>query len=201
MTIIEIGGAETTLTRTQRWGHFFTLGLAVSLFLLGLNARNNALNAVTPYTNIQAGIQVAYPQNWLIDENGADYIFRVRDMARVGFKTTIQIDVESVGTETQEWNVLTRRAVSRSVNLATFQPFGIEDFELPDETIGARMDYTFTATDPNPALESVPIVVIGTDILTIRRGQAITITFLADADTYDDDFAVFERFLESLGFQ
>lgn len=200
MTIIEVNAVQE-LTRIQRWSHYITLGIAVILLLAGFNARNNAFSSNVTYTNVQAGILIRYPENWLIDEASNEYLVRVRDMSRVGFKTTIQISVDPISADTDAWNVLFARSLRRA-NLATYREFAIEpDVPLPNDLLGTRMIYTFTDTDPNPSLESLPIVVIGVDVVTIRRGQAITITFLTDARTYQDDLAIFDRFLETLEFQ
>ena len=43
-----------------------------------------------PYVNSEVGIRALYPQHWLIDTSG-DYVFRVRDLSQLGFKTTIQV--------------------------------------------------------------------------------------------------------------
>jgi len=40
--------------------------------------------------------------------------------------------------------------------------------------------------------------VVGRDVLIIRRNQAILVTFQADARTYENDLAVFDRFLDAL---
>ncbi len=200
MSIIEIGGTSE-LTRTQRWSHYVTIAMIIILFTYGFNIRNNSLQATTLFSNIEVGIDVRYPANWLLDENASDYEFRFRDMSRIGFKTAIQVDVEPVAETTNEWNVLTTRSLRRA-NLATYRIFEIdESFVFPDGTNATRMIYTFTDTDPNPSLESLPTVVVGVDIVVIRRGQAILLTFLADALTFDDDLPIFERFLNTLEFQ
>jgi hypothetical protein len=73
-------------------------------------------------------------------------------------------------------------------------------FILPDETEARAMEYTFVDSGNNPFLESVPIVIRGLDVLTIRRGQAIIITFLSESNKYNQNYAVFDRFIGSLEF-
>ena len=62
------------------------------------------------------------------------------------------------------------------------------------------MSYVYVAADDNPFLQTHPNRRRGLDILTIRRGQAIIITFLSDAHTFDDNLPIFERFLDDLEF-
>jgi hypothetical protein len=99
---------------------------------------------------------------------------------------------------TQERNVLDALSLTREQTLSTYNVWSTEPFAMPDGTVATSMTYTYVATQPDPFLETIPVVVQGRDILLIRRGQAIVITFVAELKTYDEDFAIFERFLSSL---
>ena len=90
--------------------------------------------------------------------------------------------------------------MNRAPTLDGYRILSREPFILPDESDATAMSYTFVATESNPFLESIPVVVEGLDILTIRRGQAIVITFLSDAESYDQNYAIFEQFLRNLRF-
>ena len=199
MAIVEVYTESMPSNRQQRWGHYLTLLVGLLALLYGLNMRSGALNATAVYTNAQAGIRAAYPLNWLLDEDG-DYVFQVRDMSRVGYKTTIRVATRPVSTSMSERNVLDSLNITRPLNLSTYTPLSFEAYTLPDESPGTAMTYSFVETETNPFLASVPVVVSGLDILTIRGGQALIITFRADAATFDEDIAVFNRFLRSLEF-
>lgn len=201
MAIIEYHGSNAELTRTQRWGHYLTVIMAIVCVIYGLNQRNNTLNATEFFDNPEAGFSVRYPSNWLIDENGDGYIFRVRDMSNRGFKTTLQIDVETISDQTSPWNILIARMISRAVTLAVYETYSIEEIILDDNVSATQMDYTFTFTEINPILESIPTVAIGRDILIIRDNQAIIISYHADIDIFQDNLDLFDRFLESIEFQ
>ena len=200
MTLVEITGQDEGFSRQQRWSHALTLLVGVLVFLYGLNMRDAALNATEIYTNVQAGIRVDFPKTWLLDEGG-DYVFRVRDMSRIGFKTTISITVRPVGAGMTGSNVLDGLNITRPQTLATYGILSTEDYTLPDDSPATAMNYTYVEVENNPFLDSVPVVVLGQDILTIKGGQAIIITFRADSQTFDQDIAIFNRFLESLKFE
>lgn len=199
MTLVEITGRDEIFTRQQRWAHLLTIIVAGILFLVGLNLRANILNATTPYSNVQAGIRARYPANWLLDESG-DYVFRVRDMTRVGFKTTIRVEARPIGPGTTARSIFDALNTDRPQTLPAYRAFPWEEYILPDETAAVAMSYTFVAVETNPFLESLPIVALGLDILAIKGGQAIIITFRSDAGTFEKDIAIFNRFLESLEF-
>lgn len=201
MTVVEYHGESDELTRIQRWGHYLTVIVAVVLVLYGINQRNGRLNATEFFDNPEAGFSLQYPVDWLIDENGEDYIFRVRDMSNDGFKTVLQIDFEIVSDQTSPWNILTARSVSRSLSLALYDTLNIEEITLADDISATQMDYVFAFTEVNPVLESIPTIAIGRDILIIRDNQAIIITYRAEESVFHDNLALFDRFLDSIEFQ
>ena len=200
MGFVEIVGEARGLTRRQRWSHYLTLILALLGLGFGLNLRNQTLTATTVYVDTQVGIEVDYPKDWLLDTAG-NYEFRVRDLSRLGFKTSMQVTVQPVNVEEPNGrNILDALSLARLQTLPAYNVGSIEPYTLPDETEGIAMNYTYVFTEPNPLLESVPIVVVGRDILAIKRGQAIIVTFRSDARTFEDDLPIFNRFLESLEF-
>jgi hypothetical protein len=197
---IELSSVSPELTFRQRWNHYLVLLFSVIALLIGLNLRDSTLNATTLYTNAQAGVRASYPQNWLIDESG-DYVFRVRDTTQIGFKTTIQVSVRPVGGATSARSLLDALTLNRSQILAAYKVLTVIDpFVLSSEQQGMGMSYTYADFESDPFLQSVPIVVRGLDVLTIKRGQAIIITFLSDAGRYDKNYPIFEQFLASLEF-
>lgn len=199
MGFVEITGREQVLIRQQRLGHFLTLLLIVLGLLYSLNLRTGVVSSTVPYTDLKAGISVNYPANWLLDTSG-DYVFRVRDMSRIGFKTTLQVTLRPVGPDMTERNVLDSLNITRPISLSTYDIQSVEQIMLTSETPATLMRYTYVDTETNPFLESFPIVVAGEDILTLSGGQAIIITFRADSRTFDQDRAIFLQFLRTLEF-
>lgn len=194
-----ISDVSDRLTKRQRWSFYLTYIFAGVAFFIGVNLRDSILYATTLYVNSQAGIEAEYPQNWLLDTAG-DYVFRVRDSAKQGFKTTIQVTLRPVNVQTTaERNILDALTLSRSQTLADYTVQSIEEYVLPNESVVTRMNYTYVATETNPFLENVPVVVQGVDLLTSRRGQVIVITFQTALPIFEEEFPVFERFLR--GFQ
>lgn len=201
MAVIEVVEQSTELTQRQRWSHYFVLIYAAVAVFIGLQLRDAALYSSVPYINTQVGIRAYYPQNWLIDTAG-DYVFRVRDMSRTGFKTTIQVDVLPITPSTTARNLFDSLILNRSQVLSMFRTISRgEPYMLPDEREGVAMTYVFVEDVGSGAfLESVPVVVEGLDILSFEGDQAIVITFLSDASTYEENLPVFERFLDDFEF-
>ena len=199
MQVIEIISESEGLTLRQRWANVFTILVCILLMLLGLRLRNQAVNATTLYESPQAGITAQYPQNWLIDTS-SNYVFRVRDMSRSGFKTTFQVSVQPVGSDAEERNLADRLSLDRIVTFTDYRVQPLEMYTLPGGREAQALNYTYVAVNASPFLQSVPTVVRGMDILTISGGQAIVITFRVDADNFDQEISRFEQFLRQLEF-
>lgn len=191
------GGQEET--RSQRFGQYFTIFLLALMLAVGYNQRGSALSAVTPYANNEAGIRAQYPLGWLLDTRG-DYVFRVRDMARTGFKTTMQVSVYPFSRDMTARNVFDDLALRRARALPLYKSFSTQEVNLRGDEQAVQYEYSFVYVDPNPFVQAVPVAVIGRDILFIRSGQAIVVTLLADSSTYESDLAIFENFLVALDF-
>lgn len=199
MGLVEITGREQILIRQQRLGHFLTLLVIVLGLLYSLNLRSGVVNATVVYNDLRAGITVRYPANWLLDTSG-DYVFRVRDMSRIGFKTTLQITLRPISPDMSERNVLDSLNITRPITLSTYDIQSIQQILLISETTATQMRYTYVDTETNPFLESFPIVVAGEDIITLSNNQAVIITFRTDARTFNQDYPIFLQFLRTLEF-
>lgn len=186
-----------TLSFRQRWSHYTLLIFFAIMMILGFILRDRTLNRTVLYQDIETGIRVAYPANWLLDRTGADYVFRVRNMREFGFKTTIQVSVIPIGPDTSERNIADQLAVQRARQLIDYRLLSV----TPTTFKGVSADvvtYTFVSRDPSPFLESIPAVVFGEDIIVFSRGQAIVLTFRADVNAYQREYVRFQRFLNSL---
>ena len=162
MAFIEVGGPTDRISQRQRWSHYFVLVFGLLSFIIGLNLRESVLGATSLYSNSQVGISARYPQNWLIDESPGSYIFRVRDPAQTVFKTTFQVDVRPVSASSTPRNILDALSLNRASVLAAYRVLSTDEtFALPNETTATAMSYTFVATQNNPFLESIPVVVEG----------------------------------------
>ena len=200
MTVIEISAGSVELTFRQRWSHYFVMIFGAVGLLIGLNLRDSVLYATTQYTNPQAGITAEYPQNWLLDEGDEDYVFRAREVASTGYNTTLQVAVRPVSAQTTARNIFDSLSFPRAQTLAAYQVIAEQPYTLPDGTARQSMTYTYVATQTNPFLQSLPLVVEGIDILIIDRGQAIIVSYLSGGETFDTNLPILERFLSTLEF-
>ena len=187
------------ITQRQRWSIALSYLLIAIGLALGLNQRDAALNLSSVYRNVEAGITASYPARWLLDESG-DYVFRARDMSHRGYQTLIELRTLPVGPDSAERNILDHLSLQRAQVLVDYAVLGYDTYRLPDETWAISMSYSFVARDSSPFLEGVSSIVNGLDILTLRRGQALIITFRADSSIYRRELETLRWFIQNLEF-
>ncbi len=186
-----------TVTPRQRWSMIFSFMLLAFGLVLGVNLRDNSISQSRIYDNVEAGITARYPIRWLLDESGPQ-VFRVRDMSQRGFKTVIELSTLPVGPDTAERNLLDSLTLKRSQTLIDYNVLGYDIYILPDETAAVTMSYSFVARDASPFLEGVSSIVAGLDILTLSRGQAVIISFRADARIFEQELQTLQWFIRNL---
>jgi hypothetical protein len=135
-----------------------------------------------------------------LEEGGSDFIFRVSDTSTLGHNTSIQVAVRPISSETSARNIFDSLTLARAQTLAKYEVISEDPFVLPDETVTSAMTYVFVASPTNPFLQNIPVVVEGIDILIIERGQAIIVSFLSSADTFNENLPLLQQFLRSLEF-
>ena len=190
---------DSPITRTQRWAQALVLLTTVGLLILGFFLKDQILTSTEPFRDLAAGILARYPSGWLLDHEGA-YVFRVRDPKAPAFRTTFQVAVEPIGQDAAARNILDNLTLRRAQTLAAYHVLSTVDYALPEGDPATRMEYVFVQTEANPFLQSVPVVVRGVDIVTVKRGQAIVVTFRVEADRFDDEIWRLDQFLATLEF-
>lgn len=187
------------ITPRQRWSIALSYVLIAVGLALGINQRDSSLNQSSSYSNIEAGISASYPARWLLDEADSN-IFRVRDMSHRGFNTVIEVSTLPAGAHSSERNLLDRLSLQRAQVLIDYTVLGYDSYSLPDDTGAVTMSYAYVARDTSPFLEGASAIVNGLDILTVRRGQALVISFRADARIFQRELETLNTFVDNLQF-
>ncbi|MCY3781768.1 MAG: hypothetical protein OXG78_15750 [Chloroflexi bacterium] len=187
------------ITPRQRWSIAFSYVLIAIGILLGINQRETLLHQISTYSNVETGITASYPARWLLEESESN-IFRVRDMSHRGFNTEIEVRSLPVGSDNAERNLLDRLSMQRARVLIDYTVLGYDTYSLPDETQAVTMAYAYVSRDASPFLEGESFIVRGLDILTLRRGQALVITFRADSSIFQRELQTLTQFINNLQF-
>ncbi|MCU0476425.1 MAG: hypothetical protein MUC99_10000 [Anaerolineae bacterium] len=189
--------SQSETTRTQRFSHYFAIAYCVIAFFIGANLRDSTLFAATVYQDTEVGITAYYPTNWLFSTRDGS-VLTVEDTRRLAFKTTIQIRIVPFSPGMSVRNIIDTLSIERQISRPFYKVLSIGQRPIRATETATTLDYTYVATVDDPFLQIVPSVVQGEDVIIIRRNQAILISFMTDADTYTQDYPVFERFISSL---
>jgi hypothetical protein len=185
-----------SLTKNDRFAAVLVIALAIGGVLLGLLIRQRDQGRTWLYVNQQAGIQASYPAGWLVDESGS-YLVRIRDPRARPFKTQYQITIIPVGSQSTIRNILDSLTLQRSIDLSAYRVLSVDEVSRGGTNL-TRMSFAFVDADPNPFIQRLPVVVLGTDTVILDGNRAIVVTYMAEQSSFQTNQPAFDRFLASL---
>lgn len=184
----------------QRWANLLVVLLGLVGIIFSLFLRDQVLGATIRYSNLRAGINADFPPDWLLEEDGSDFVFRIRDTAAPDFPTTLQVSLFPVGSDSAPRNIFDALTLQRSQTLAAYSVGSAQSFLLPDGIETSALSYTYVTTAENPFLGSRPVIVEGLDVLVFERDQALVITYRASAENFGRELQHLNRFMQGLDF-
>ncbi len=187
----------TGLNFNQRWNTYLALVLAAGVLFLGITLRNGALSATQPFENLEAGVRAQLPAGWLLDTQSGDVVFRAEDPDALPFKTTLEVSVIAVGPDAMPNTVLDILKLTRAPRLSNYRELSRTPTTLRDDP-AMRMTYAYTQDERDPFQASVPLVVQGVDLVVLRRGQAVIITYREERTAFDSNLYRFEDLLQTV---
>jgi hypothetical protein len=194
--MIEVSGG-TALNFNQRWNSYLALAMVFGVLFVGLSLRAGNLNATQEFEDLEAGVRVQIPVGWLLDNDSPDYVFRAQDPAALPFKTTLQISVMTVGPDATPNTILDILYLQRAPRLSNYQELSRTDTTLRDDA-AKRMTYAYTEFERNPFQSSVPLVIQGVDVVVLRPGEAVIITYREERTVFDTNLYRFENLLATV---
>ena len=182
----------------QRWNTYLSLALAAVVLFLGLAMRDSALNATVTLEDLEAGVRAQVPAGWLIDRRSGDYVFRVVDPNALPFKTLLQVAILPVGPDATPANVLHQIEINRPLSLPGYQVIARQNVTLSGGEPAIRLTYAYFESERNPALESLPLVIEGVDLVVLRGAQAVVVSYREDRTRFNENLYRFENMLNTL---
>ncbi|MCE7948440.1 MAG: hypothetical protein DYG88_13535 [Chloroflexi bacterium CFX4] len=188
------------LSIRQRLASYLVIVAALVAVLYGFNYREGIVSATFPFINREAGITARYPARWLLEEGGSRFVLRAQDPAALPFKTTIRLQLIPIGSGARPADILDLLDVDRASRLPAYRSLSRTPTTLPGGQRGQQMIYAYAFIDPNPFLQAEPITVRALDLVVLRAGQAVVITYEAKSDVFEKHQHYFDAFLRSLTF-
>ena len=190
------------ITFRQRWATFLTIGLTGTALLGGLLLRSSVEGATQLFVDSATGIAARYPDGWLLERGApdSDFVFRVEDPTALSFKTTLSVAIEPVGPNATVYDVAELLTLKQAQTLAAYHYLGLAPTQLPNGTAATQLNYVYASSAADPFLASIPVVVRADDVIVLSHGQAIIVSYQADAQSYDANQRYFTAFLRTLSF-
>lgn len=188
-----------TYTTQERWANWIALGVTLLALFGGILIRDSVILETVFYEDPSAGISARRPAGWLVDR-GEDYVFRLSDPKARPFKTALQVTVLPVGPDATGRNALDLLSLRRSTQLSGYRVLSVRDSVNTARGPASAMRYAYVASEANPFLETLPVVVRGVDVVFFKSNQAIIASYQANLDRFDDEYFRFEQFVASLRF-
>ncbi|PJF36545.1 MAG: hypothetical protein CUN49_04910 [Candidatus Thermofonsia Clade 1 bacterium] len=190
----------TPLSLRQRLANYLVILAAFAAVAYGFIYRNSIISATFPFINREAGITARYPARWLLDESDSRFVLRAQDPDTLPFKTAIRLQLIPIGQDARPADILDLLDIDRAARLPAYRSLSRTPTVLPGGQRGQQMIYAYAYIDPNPFLQAEPITVRALDLVVLRTGQAVVITYEAKADVFEKHKHYFESFLRSLTF-
>ncbi len=186
------------LTFRQRWSSYLIILVALGGLFAGAIYRSNVINGTFLFDNPQIGISARYPSRWLLEEAEKDVVFRARDMTELPFKTALQIRLIPTGDGARAADVLNLLDMDRAARLPAYRSLDRAPITLAAGLRGTLMFYAYASVGIDPFLQDQPITIRAEDIVLLRPGQAVVITYEAEINAFERNRHYFDNFLASL---
>lgn len=189
--------SEPGIARQVNINSGLAIALTFALIAFGMIMRGGILNATLSFEDEENGIRGQIPANWLLYENQQNFVLRVENPNARPFKTLIQVSLQTVGPDANPRSVVDLLVIRGPDRLPSYDVQSILPTRLgEDEAVEIR--YSFVQSDPNPFLQTIPVVVQGIDLVVLRGNQAVILTFRDAAANFERNRSFFDRFLQTV---
>jgi hypothetical protein len=141
------------------------------------------------------GLQVRYPAGWVRVNVEAPILLRVENRLATPFRTTLmlqQLPMPQGGKPLAA--VQQSLALERGRAWIAYRVLRVEEPATVEGHTGMRVAFAYVEANPNPFLETVPVVMHGEDFL-LPAGDKVYVATLTAAE---ENFAQAQRYLRSL---
>ena len=179
--------------RRDRWVSWIVIALFVLALLLGWVVKAVAESRSTTYS--EGTFQVRYPEGWLRLEPEAPAIFQAADKPS-GARTALTVEKRPLAPNTNRplGVVLQALAMERGSNWMAYRVLETEEGVVIGGWEATHVSFAYVETNPNPFMETTPVVMRGEDYLIPAGDQAYIFTVTAPESNYDQA----QRYLKDL---
>jgi hypothetical protein len=193
--------AQVETLRGQR-SALLALLIAIGAVIAGLLWRDVAESRTSSYVDPD-GLSIQYPERWRINTTNADIgIVRVSDPLAPGYSTAFEVRRLPVSADATDEDALANAAntiaLNRAQDLIAYKLLTLESGQTIRGFAAARATFAFIHDPAGPFQESLPVVVLGEDVMLRKGNQVFVLSLFAGQESYLRAQERFRAFVESV---
>ena len=184
--------------RRDRSVNWLVIGITVVALILGWFVKTTAEGRTVLYE--AHGLRVRYPADWVRAVAQSPTLLQIEDRWAVPYRTTLKLERLPVppGMEKILPTVQNSLALERGRGWTAYRVLRSDGSVEVNGTTGMQITFAYVETNPNPFLETVPVVMYGEDYLFPVGDQVYVATLTAAEANYAQAQKALSNFLRSL---
>jgi RsiW-degrading membrane proteinase PrsW (M82 family) len=196
------GTSVRAASQPRAWrSALLTLLVAAGAVIAGLLWRDGVESRTRSYTD-PSGLIIQYPARWQISIANADLgIIQFSDLLELGYPTTFEVRQLPVSVDATDGEALTTAAntlaLNRARDLTAYRLLELESEQVLRGLAAARATFAFVHTPANPFQDSLPVIVLGEDIMMRKGDRVFVFSLFAAKENYPRAQERFRAFVEA----
>ncbi len=173
------------------------LALVAVALLLGWFVRTAAEGRSVAYE--VEGVRVHYPADWVRANVQTPLLVQAEDRMAKGFRTTLALQRRPLPLQMPKPLAALQQTLSleRASAWTAYRELQVEESVSVDGRTGMHVTFAYVETNPNPFLETLPVVMRGEDYLFPQDNQAYIFTLTAAEGNYAQAQQALRAFMRS----
>jgi hypothetical protein len=191
-----VADTRTKVQRRDRWVSWIVIVVFVVALILGWVVKTVAENRYVDYSD--GTIQVRYPEGWILLEVESPVIFQAADKP-TGVRTALIIEQRPLATSAaRPLSVLLQTlTLERGSSWMAYRVLETQEGVTIAGWTATHVAFSYVETNPNPFMETVPVVMRGADYMIPDGEQVLIFTVVAPESEYDQAQRYLEDFVRS----
>jgi len=187
--------------RRDRWVDAVVIALFAVALVLGWGLKSSAEARAVSFSG--NAITAQYPAGWVQAKTESPVLFQVEDRLAAPFRTTIAVQRQPLPPQNENAlaTVHSTMVLERGPQLTAFRVLNTQEGASMGGRNGMRVTFAYVEQNPNPFLETLPVVMEGEDFLFAVGDQAYVVTLTAAEANFDHANGLLERFVRTLQVQ
>jgi len=184
-------------TAHDRRVSWVVLAVVAMALLLGWFVRTAAEERSVVYD--AEGLRVRYPADWVRVDVQSPVLLQVEDLMAKGFRTTLSLQRRPLPVQMSKPVAALQQTLSleRASAWTAYRELQVEESVLVDGRTGMHVTFAYVETNPNPFLETLPVVMRGEDYIFPQDSQADIFTLTAAEANYERAQQALQSFVRS----